>query len=130
MLELGKPIEREIKGGETHNYELRLEAGQFVDVTIEQLGINVRGILQKPDGTTISEADSQRGARGFEMVCAIAEATGRYVLKIRSMRELAVPGKYYSLTDCISMNLMRGRGITEILTHDQHFTQEGFTILL
>ena len=38
--------------------------------------------------------------------------------------------KGYSLTDCISMNLMRERGITEILTHDHHFTQEGFTILL
>ena len=42
----------------------------------------------------------------------------------------ARPDKGYSLTDCISMNLMRERGITEILTHDHHFTQEGFTILL
>lgn len=38
--------------------------------------------------------------------------------------------KGYSLTDCISMNLMRERGITEVLTHDKHFTQEGFTLLL
>jgi len=35
----------------------------------------------------------------------------------------------YSLTDCISMNAMRERNITEVLTHDQHFAQEGFTIL-
>lgn len=93
-LELGKPVEREIKGGETHNYELRLEAGQFVDVTIEQLGINVRGILQKPDGTIITEADSHRGVRGVEMACLVAETAGRYRLDIRSMRPLAVPGKY------------------------------------
>jgi predicted nucleic acid-binding protein len=38
--------------------------------------------------------------------------------------------KGYSLTDCISMEAMREEGITEILTHDNHFTQEGFTILL
>ncbi len=38
--------------------------------------------------------------------------------------------KGYSLTDCISMNAMRERGIMEILTHDGHFTQENFTILL
>ena len=38
--------------------------------------------------------------------------------------------KGYSLTDCISMNVMRERGISEILTHDHHFAQEGFTILL
>ncbi len=34
----------------------------------------------------------------------------------------ARPDKGYSLTDCISMNLMRERDITEILTHDHHFT--------
>lgn len=38
--------------------------------------------------------------------------------------------KGYSLTDCISMNVMRGRGVTEVLTHDHHFEQEGFVILL
>jgi uncharacterized protein len=42
----------------------------------------------------------------------------------------ARPDKSYSLTDCISMNLMRERGISEVLTHDAHFTQEGFEILL
>jgi len=38
--------------------------------------------------------------------------------------------KGYSLTDCISMNVCREMGIQEILTHDRHFEQEGFTILL
>ena len=38
--------------------------------------------------------------------------------------------KGYSLTDCISMTLMRERDIQEVLTHDNHFKQEGFTILL
>jgi|SRR5205085_6338013 len=38
--------------------------------------------------------------------------------------------KGYSLTDCISMLAMRERGIGEVLTHDHHFEQEGFTILL
>lgn len=37
--------------------------------------------------------------------------------------------KEYSLTDCISMQTMKQMGITEILTHDKHFTQEGFVIL-
>ena len=38
--------------------------------------------------------------------------------------------KGYSLTDCISMEAMRQEGITEVLTRDGHFTQEGFNILL
>lgn len=39
------------------------------------------------------------------------------------------PDKGYSLTDCLSMLIMRKLEIQEILTHDKHFTQEGFTIL-
>ena len=38
--------------------------------------------------------------------------------------------KRYSLTDCLSMNVMSERGLTEILTHDSHFAQEGFYTLL
>ncbi|MDT5062703.1 MAG: uncharacterized protein QOH63_3162 [Acidobacteriota bacterium] len=38
--------------------------------------------------------------------------------------------KGYSLTDCISMNAMREQGLTDVLTSDNHFTQEGFRILL
>jgi predicted nucleic acid-binding protein len=40
------------------------------------------------------------------------------------------PGKSYSLTDCISMNACRAEGIVEVLPNDQHFTQEGFIILI
>lgn len=39
------------------------------------------------------------------------------------------PDKGYSLTDCISMIVMKKMQITEVLTHDKHFTQEGFKIL-
>ncbi len=38
--------------------------------------------------------------------------------------------KGYSLTDCISMHAMRGRGLTNVLTHDHYFVQEGFVALL
>ena len=38
--------------------------------------------------------------------------------------------KEYSVADCISMEAMRQEGISEILTHDAHFTQEGFIKLL
>jgi len=38
--------------------------------------------------------------------------------------------KGYSLTDCISMQTMRQMGITDVLTYDKHFAQEGFAVLL
>jgi uncharacterized protein len=39
------------------------------------------------------------------------------------------PDKRYSLTDCISMQTMRREGLTEALTNDRHFEQEGFRAL-
>jgi predicted nucleic acid-binding protein len=41
----------------------------------------------------------------------------------------ARPDKGYSLTDCISMQTMRREGLTEALTNDRHFEQEGFRAL-
>lgn len=41
----------------------------------------------------------------------------------------ARPDKGYSLTDCISMQTMRKQGLTEALTNDRHFEQEGFRAL-
>lgn len=38
--------------------------------------------------------------------------------------------KGYSLTDCISMEALRREGLSEVLTNDEHFKQEGFTCLL
>lgn len=38
--------------------------------------------------------------------------------------------KEWSLTDCASFEIMKARGITEALAHDQHFEQAGFVALL
>lgn len=40
------------------------------------------------------------------------------------------PDKDWSLTDCISFQVMRNEGITEALTGDHHFEQAGFVALL
>jgi predicted nucleic acid-binding protein len=40
------------------------------------------------------------------------------------------PDKRYSLTDCVSMETMRQEGLTQVLTNDRHFEQEGFQMLL
>ena len=38
--------------------------------------------------------------------------------------------KEWGLTDCASIQIMKEQSIQEVLTHDQHFNQAGFTILL
>ena len=39
------------------------------------------------------------------------------------------PDKGNSLTDCISMKAMLDENITEVLTNDEHFSQEGLSRL-
>ena len=41
----------------------------------------------------------------------------------------ARPDKGYSLVDCISMATIRRAGLTDVLTNDRHFEQEGFRAL-
>jgi predicted nucleic acid-binding protein len=38
--------------------------------------------------------------------------------------------KGYSLTDCMSMVVCRAHDVSDVLTADRHFEQEGFTALL
>jgi len=64
-------------------------------------------------------------AENFQVI----EQTRDVFLNALGLYELRLD-KGYSLTDCISINVCRELGITEILTHDHHFEQEGFKILL
>src|SRR5262249_42228438 len=40
-LEPGKPIERELSGGQTHSYKITMISGQYLQVVVAQRGIDV-----------------------------------------------------------------------------------------
>jgi predicted nucleic acid-binding protein len=56
----------------------------------------------------------------------VDEQLHRDAVELLTMRQ----DKTYSLCDSVSFVLMNQRGITEALTTDRHFEQEGFTRLL
>lgn len=66
-----------------------------------------------------------RQARAQHTVVETSRALFDRALDLYSRR----PDKEYSLVDCMSMELMKARGITHVLTNDHHFRQEGFTVL-
>jgi Predicted nucleic acid-binding protein, contains PIN domain len=81
---------------------------------------------------------------GADMRLAVAETVRDIMIDLEIEYILHSPGifldalglyekrldKGYSLTDCISMNICRKREISDIITHDEHFEQEGFVILM
>jgi CHAT domain-containing protein/Flp pilus assembly protein TadD len=93
-LELGKPIEREMKGGELHTYEIALTKDQYLKVVVDQRGIDVVVQVIALDGKQILEVDSPNGDNGPEPVELIAEASGNYRLNVQSLEKIAPVGKY------------------------------------
>jgi predicted nucleic acid-binding protein len=69
--------------------------------------------------------DTVLGDPGLECVRPDVEA---FMAGLKLYRDRT--DKNWSLTDCLSFNLMRERGIMEALSSDHHFEQAGFRILL
>ena len=93
-LDSTKPVEREMKGGETHVYEVPLRAGQFLNVSVEQRGIDVAVDLLNPSEKQISTQDGPNSRFGPESMVGIAETDGNYRLVVRVANKTAPAGRY------------------------------------
>ncbi|HNJ44389.1 MAG TPA: hypothetical protein PKZ53_28160, partial [Acidobacteriota bacterium] len=90
----GKIINQELKGGEVNRFQIRLKARQFLDLSVEQQGIDVVVRLLGPDGKRVTEVDSPNGPDGPEPVVLIVRQSGTYTLEIKAPDPAAEPGKY------------------------------------
>ncbi len=93
-LEQGKPIERELAGGDVHAYSILLTAGQFTSVIVDQRGIDVVATLFAPDGKQLLEVDSPNGMTGPEVVSYLAKISGAHRIEVRSLGKGAAAGRY------------------------------------
>ncbi|MBS1786707.1 MAG: hypothetical protein JST85_03245 [Acidobacteria bacterium] len=90
----GKPVERELSGGQTFIYTLNLNANQIVRVVAEQKGIDVVLSVMAPDGTKLFDVDSPNGTQGEELATVAARQSGAYRLAVRSLEKTAPAGRY------------------------------------
>jgi CHAT domain-containing protein/Tfp pilus assembly protein PilF len=93
-LEPGKPIRRELAGGQEHTYQIRLDANQFLKVVVEQKGIDVVAQASEPDRRQILEFDSESRSQGQEEVSLVAEAAGAFLLIVRPKHNGTPAGSY------------------------------------
>jgi hypothetical protein len=90
----GKPSERELAGGGSYSYSIALEAGQYLEVVVDQRGIDVIVALVAPDGKKIIDVDSPNGTHGPEPLFVIVDTAGDYRLDVRSVDKKAPAGRY------------------------------------
>src|SRR5689334_17449605 len=93
LLELRKPVERELAGEQAHNYLIELATNDFLHVIVDQRGVDVVVTVYSPDGKRLKEVDSPNGDSGPEPVLLVAQTPGTYRLEVRSLAKGAT-GKY------------------------------------
>jgi tetratricopeptide (TPR) repeat protein len=94
LLVPGTPIERQIAGGQTHSYQIKLTAGQFLRAVVEQKGIDVALALVSPDGMHLIESDLTEALSAREPLSFEAKAGGDYRLVVHANGVAILSGAY------------------------------------
>lgn len=89
----GKPVERELAGGESHTYQLALTAGQFVRFRLDQQAIDSSIGLSSPDGKPLVGMDLTT-AGDYESLSIEVATTGSYLVLVRGKGFAALRGSY------------------------------------
>jgi CHAT domain-containing protein/uncharacterized protein HemY len=92
-LQPGQPVESEIAGGQSHTYQIALQAGQFVRFHLDQRAIDVALVLTASDGKQLLEMDLT-GVGEQESVSLEAATAGSYRLTVRGSGAATLRGSY------------------------------------
>jgi CHAT domain-containing protein/Tfp pilus assembly protein PilF len=94
LLQPNQAGERELAGGQTHRYKVELKEGEFIQVRVEQIGIDVVVRLLEKDSRKLAEIDSPNGTQGFEILSFIVSDAGSYTVEVGSLEANAAKGRY------------------------------------
>ncbi|HEX7772956.1 MAG TPA: PPC domain-containing protein, partial [Pyrinomonadaceae bacterium] len=81
-LQLGTPIERTLGPGQVHEFTVNLEENSFIQLVVEQRGIDLFVKVSSPSGKNLGEYDTPNGADGPENVSFVASTAGTYRITI------------------------------------------------
>lgn len=95
-LQLGIPIERNIGRGQNQSFSISLEQDQFLQLVVEQRGIDLVVRVVSPAGKQLGEFDSPNGSDGPEYVSLISATAGVYRIEVTPLGEGedVVPGRF------------------------------------
>ena len=87
-------IERGLGGGEIHRYQVTLGADEFLQIRVEQKGIDVVLKIADANGKQLAVMDSPNGIAGSETLSWAATTAGVYEIEISSPDSKASAGTY------------------------------------
>lgn len=94
-LQTGVPVERSLTTGQVHEFIVNAQENSFVQLVVEQKGIDVVVKIASPDGKALGERDTPNGDQGSERVSFLASAAGKYRISISPLEaEGTTSGQY------------------------------------
>lgn len=87
-------IETELLSGQTHRYKITLAANEFLQVRVEQKGVDVIVKLSNENKKSFAQMDSPNLKSGFEILSWVADKAGTYEIEIIPFESQTKPGKY------------------------------------
>ena len=93
-LEAGEPVERGLKRGEEHRYEIILMAGEYEEIFVDQQGIDVLVEVRSNGDTASAEFNDQIGRQGRELADVVADTDAPHTVTIKRARGATEPGSY------------------------------------
>ncbi|HMB52801.1 MAG TPA: CHAT domain-containing tetratricopeptide repeat protein [Thermoanaerobaculia bacterium] len=103
---VGHAFERELPTGGRHGYRLDLAAGTFVELVVEQHGIDVVVELSGPDGERLIRVDSPTGGSGEERLRAVTADAGSHRLEVAAPWSHGETGTY-----ALRVEMLRAAGV-------------------
>lgn len=93
-LELNKSIKSELSGGQKHDFQINLSAGQYAKLVVEQCGIDVVIRLLNSAGNILVEYDAEPRINGEEIVELTSKSNGYLHLTVQPKQKSAKKGFY------------------------------------
>jgi hypothetical protein len=93
-LQQGVPIERTLGGSQVHDFTVNARANSFVQLVVEQKGIDVVVRISSPEGKDLAQCDTPNGADGVEQVSFLATESGKYRVAISPLNKDDASGRY------------------------------------
>ncbi len=93
-LAAGVPLERDILGGETHEYKLPVPSGTLLFLEVQPAGKYVEMRLLGPDGESLARAEGRDGAGTTRLLALITDHSGEYRVTVTAQKQQTLPSRY------------------------------------